>query len=127
MGAESWQTAVQHIITATADTQILDGCELVGKCPHDKVREDALVTLWQTTSGWVALTGSEYIAQGRKVPEWHLMKMLHEMACMPGLPSHCIHLVNQYRHFLHQTETYSQTVARMHMSTAFHNIPCMSC
>ena len=86
VGVEAWQTAVLYIRDATADTQILKACELVGKCPHDKVREDALGFLWLATSGLVALTGSENVAQGRKVPEWHLMKTLHEMACMPGLP-----------------------------------------
>ena len=87
VGAEAWLTAVQHIRDATADTQVLSACKLVGKCPHDKVREDTLAFLWQATSGLVALTGSEYIAQVRKMPKWHLVKMLHEMACMPGMPS----------------------------------------
>ena len=87
VGAEAWRAAVQHIVDATADTQILNACKLVGMCPHDKLREEALVFLWEAKSGLVALTGSEYIAQGRKMLGWHMIKMLHEMACMPGMPS----------------------------------------
>ena len=87
MGIAAWRKAVECISGARTHRQTLMACKLAGMCPHRRESALAVQLLWGSTSGLTALMGTVLVRPPTKmnVPVELAVRMLHEMACMPGV------------------------------------------
>lgn len=85
-GVKAWRKAMVCVSRARTNKQTLIACQLAGMCPH--IGESAAVVqlLWGSTSGLTALMGTVLIRPPTKMklPVELAVRMLQEMACMPG-------------------------------------------
>lgn len=86
IGKAAWSKAMVCISQARTHKQTLMACQLAGVCPHTTEGALAVPLLWEATSGLTALMGTVLVGPPTKtnLPVELAVRMLHEMACMPG-------------------------------------------